>query len=380
MNNEFEVIIVGDGIAGSSLALQLLKLGIKDICILEKQKFPRIKACTGIITKPSYNLLKEIDIDVKDLDFVTKKDEDLQEIQFFDKTKYVCKIPNILDAYFPIAATRKDFDKYLYEFIKSKNINFKTEVNIKDIDFDNNVVNTNEENYKYKYLVFADGASGFSSKYSKIKNKSICLEGVFKKTGDKAFFNGYTGITKNGYTWLLETKEYCSIGFCDIYRKNINYKDLLVKFAKEIGYELDKKDIRGAFLPMDLSKNIIINKNVIMIGDAAGLNNPATMEGIYHALYSSKMAALSIKNNNIKGYKKSIKNLMIEQKYSRFVLTFFYKPFFQKIFFSLLSGRNKDLMVYLGDSLLVQRKYLLNPMGFIKALRDYRKEKNEKRL
>ena len=33
MNNEFEVIIVGGGIAGWSLALQLLKLGINTSCL-----------------------------------------------------------------------------------------------------------------------------------------------------------------------------------------------------------------------------------------------------------------------------------------------------------------------------------------------------------
>ena len=140
MNNEFEVIIVGGGISGSSLALQLLKQGITNICILEKQKFPRIKACTGIITKLSYDLLKEIDIDVKKLDFVTKKDKDLKEIEFFNQTKYIGKIPNILDAYFPTVATRKDFDKYLYEFLKSKNINIKENINIKSIEFNNNLI------------------------------------------------------------------------------------------------------------------------------------------------------------------------------------------------------------------------------------------------
>ena len=47
MKNKYKVIIIGAGPAGISTALNLKELGIKDILVIEKYKYPRYKCCAG---------------------------------------------------------------------------------------------------------------------------------------------------------------------------------------------------------------------------------------------------------------------------------------------------------------------------------------------
>jgi len=53
---EAKTIIVGGGPAGSSAALELIKAG-KEVIILDKAKFPRLKLCAGWVTPKVFRLL-----------------------------------------------------------------------------------------------------------------------------------------------------------------------------------------------------------------------------------------------------------------------------------------------------------------------------------
>ena len=49
MNKKYDVIIIGAGPAGISAALNLQKLGKKNILVIERYAFPRYKCCAGYI-------------------------------------------------------------------------------------------------------------------------------------------------------------------------------------------------------------------------------------------------------------------------------------------------------------------------------------------
>lgn len=50
MNKKYDVIIIGAGPAGISAALNLQKLGKKNVLVIERYAFPRYKCCAGYIT------------------------------------------------------------------------------------------------------------------------------------------------------------------------------------------------------------------------------------------------------------------------------------------------------------------------------------------
>lgn len=325
----YKTVIIGAGIAGINSAINLKKNGIDDICIIERLTFPRIKACTGILTPASYQLLKENEIDpIKDLNYIDINDE--TELELYYKDKFITGIEFNCPFYFPNEATRGCFDMYFYNKAKSNGIEIRESNKIHDIDLNKRVISVNDKNLSYETLIFADGTSGFSKKYSQLKEKYICIEAVFNKISDKPFYKVFLGITKGGYAWISNSRENCSIGFSDVYDININYLKILSEFAYKHGYDISNAKIRGAFIPMHLPKNFLLNDNTILTGDAAGLTNPFSMEGIYQALESGKQAALSIKEENILSYTSRIKSLVKEKKLFLFINNIFYNTILQK--------------------------------------------------
>ncbi len=58
MENEYDVIVIGSGPAGSSAARSLMQCGLKTL-ILEKEKLPRYKCCSGVLFGEAQELLKK---------------------------------------------------------------------------------------------------------------------------------------------------------------------------------------------------------------------------------------------------------------------------------------------------------------------------------
>jgi len=178
----------------------------------------------------------------------------------------------------------------------------------------------------------ADGFVGISSKYNiKPKTKQIGFEVKIKndkKLTPKVDLN--FGITRKGYAWIFQQEKYTTIGFTDLYDKNINYLELLKKFATKKGYNIEIKHIKGAFIPKKV-KNLCYDDHSIFIGDAAGLVDSITQEGLYYSLLSAKYAVLAIKENNIDSYKENMKNIIRELNMSRLISKLFYNNLVQKI-------------------------------------------------
>jgi len=61
----YDVIIVGAGPAGSSLAYLLQRKGVK-VLLLDKCQFPRDKPCGGGITYRAYSLLENLGMKLSD--------------------------------------------------------------------------------------------------------------------------------------------------------------------------------------------------------------------------------------------------------------------------------------------------------------------------
>lgn len=58
LNIKYDAIVIGAGPAGAICAYKLAKIG-KKVLLVEKQKLPRNKACTGIVTQEAMNIIKK---------------------------------------------------------------------------------------------------------------------------------------------------------------------------------------------------------------------------------------------------------------------------------------------------------------------------------
>ena len=115
---------------------------------------------------------------------------------------------------------------------------------------------------------------------------------------------------------------------------------------------------------------------LLLVGDAAGLADPVTAEGISYAIESGRYAADSIlnDNNNVgrinKNYETSIKKILKELKCAGILAYFIYGSPFLRSFVFKRYGR--DLSNLMTDVITGKVKYselLSTPINYLKLLR-----------
>lgn len=174
MKTDFDVIIIGGGIAGSTTAIQLSETKL-NILLIEKEEFPRNKICGGALSVDTVHQLRKLKLNTFE-EFENFDDKNLIEsfgISYqnnhkdfsLKKLKEKCYVIN-----------RNSFDNFLFEKVKSlKNIEVKE--NEKVLDFmlheDKISVISNKNSYSAKIIVGADGAYSVTArKLAKIMPKS----------------------------------------------------------------------------------------------------------------------------------------------------------------------------------------------------------------
>lgn len=180
-------------------------------------------------------------------------------------------------------------------------------------------------------MIFADGTSGYGSSLINRTNKNIALQAIFpssRSDGIEIHFN----VTKHGYAWISTYNGKTNVGITDIYKKNINYNELLKSFIEDNNLNCRDKDIRGAFTPIGIT-DPIINDNIYFVGDAVGACDPFTLSGLRYGINTGKLCAQAIKNNDNNIYIKYLKKLKIKFKLMYILQRIFYfKPILYMVF------------------------------------------------
>jgi flavin-dependent dehydrogenase len=350
----YDIIIVGAGIAGVSTAINLRKLS-KDlkILVIEKNKFPRNKLCAGYLTKKSVVLLKSLGININDIDYKLVKG---LSIIYKDK-KRICMHNHGL--YCQELVDRTILDYELFKKLKENNIDVIEKSYIKDVnEEEKNLILNGNNKYYYNNLVFADGELGYSNKYNNETKKYIALQVNFREQLTPKI-DMFFGITKKGYAWCAGSGEYINIGFCDIYDKNIDYIKKINDFVNKLGYEskLNKNRVKGFFVPFGIKKNRIIKSNIFLVGDAVGVVDPLTLAGISYALMSGEYVAKSIVQDNNKIYLKFLKKLELKFTILKILFNILYNPIFLFLFIRVGGRFFGNMLSFLLD------KFILNKEG-----------------
>lgn len=319
MKSHYHVIILGAGVSGLASFLFLKKNGIDDILVIDKNDRNIHKACSGILTERSIKLLDEIGINPSN--YIK-----WSGVNAYYNNQFSKSFPETIYAYQNSGLNRVSLDEEMFE--KCKQENMEIVENVKDIIIDEKHKLINFVNYDY--LIDARGFSVIANSY---KKKII---GIEAKINDPKF--NENKITPNihlfddlkGYGWVVSYNHELTIGFTNLYSKNIDLKSRLTEFALQNGINLNdyEVDIRAGFVPIKpLDK--LYKQNTLYIGDRAGLNDPLTQEGICYALLSSKLAAITIKNEDLKYYQNSMRPFISSLKKANSYRKLFFKKSIQ---------------------------------------------------
>lgn len=317
MNKKYKVLIIGAGPSGIATALNLLDLGMKDILVIEKYKFPRYKCCAGYITTKTKKEYERLGLSFNKINYSL-----ILNFNIFYKTKLKQNIKNkflFTNKYID----RVELDDNFYKLAKRKKINIIENCYIKSCDINNNYITlSNHKKVYYENLVFADGNNSYGNKYQKINKKNIAMQLTFP-SNKKEEIQIHFGISKRGYGWVSSGKGFTNIGLTDLFNNKINYKDEFQKFLNKLNIESDMTTVRGTYTPIGIKKPIV-NSNVYFVGDAVGDCDPLTLSGIKYALFTAKYLAKAIKEKNNQIYIKYINNLKIKFIFMKMLSKVFY--------------------------------------------------------
>ena len=320
----YDLAIVGGGLAGLSLSIQIAKAGYK-VILFEKEQYPFHRVCGEYISLESWDFLQSLGLDLRSLN-----------VSQIKKLSVSAKNGNSFEQELPLGGfgiSRYKLDHSLAQVAKQSGVILFEQTRVNEINFSNDEFNIQSTigNFKSKVTVGCFGKrSNLDVKWKRPfvlakKNKLNNYIGVkyhirYNFPEDLIalhnFKKGYCGISK------IENEQYC---FCyltvadNLQNSGNDIKKMEQKILsanphlKKIFDECEmlwKEPVVISQISFD--KKNLIEDHVLMIGDAAGMITPLCGNGMSMALNASKIAAGQIPEF-LKG---TISRELMEQNYS----------------------------------------------------------------
>ena len=317
-----DVVIIGGGPAGTAAGTVLQRKGYKT-CIIDTQFFPRKKLCAGVLTAKSIKLLQNI---FKDLDLENLSIKHIHKITLL-YNRITLGEYTVNNAYSVI--DRVEFDNALLQYYKKiGGMTYEGQQNY-IIDYDKNRIRLSDgKEISYRFLIGADGINSKVRSYVSHSWRAsvLCFEGFIPNTSKEDTIKINFGGVLGGYSWRIPGKDRIGVGLGEFYIRGMKrgpkkYR----KLFQDQGVN-DLQDIKGAFVSFGNFVKKPIKNNILLVGDAAGLIDAMTGEGIFFAIESGKQAALAIKDclekeiplaNYIKRMKKIHKKIKEQSIYNK---------------------------------------------------------------
>lgn len=290
-----DVIVVGGGPAGSSAAYMLAKQGL-NVLVLEKQKMPRYKTCGGGV---NIRAARYIPFSIEPV---------IEKVIHKYRFTYRGEKPFEKESHEPLTymTQRMHLDHFLLEQARNQGAHILEEVSIRKIDENNDsivVEDARGQKYCSLLLIGADGANSIISRKLQLDDgiqQEIALESeialpheVMSKWNDLIELDLFS--ISCGYGWIFPKQDHISIGvggpqqfIKQIRAYNTTY------LRKNNVSEYPKIRFSGHTLPVRKGASPLVKGRALLVGDAAGLLEPFTGEGIGYAVRSGQLAALAV--------------------------------------------------------------------------------------
>ena len=298
---QYDVIVLGGGPAGSNFAYQSAKLGFSTL-LIEKRPFAHYKCCAGAIPRELFEryLLPTniIERDVKGLLLVSPEQEQVKID--YDKvmgaTTYRVELDKWLEKRAEDAGTRILFER------RAKSIKFSddgVEVKLSDSQTLRSKVlvgasGTDQGLYQQLGIQRPDLAIGLQIELSMEPNE------IENMIGNRLEFYIDQHYAREGYLWIFPKNEGVSVGLVDSLKSGtrrasleafINGHPIASKKLKKARPRLfEGRYFHSAMIPNGPLKRTF-GERYLLVGDAAGLVEPTTWQGIYYAMRSGDLAS-----------------------------------------------------------------------------------------
>jgi geranylgeranyl reductase family protein len=296
---EFDVIVVGAGPAGGSAALRLASTGCR-VLLLEKEKLPRYKACGGALVGRALAVLP---FPAQELGGVFERRVSCLRLTLD------LGAPLTVEHRSPVLALamRSLLDDAIVRRAVAAGAVLREGVAVQAVlELKNQVrCETTAGSFAASYLIGADGVTGVVASFIRpyeVPRGGVALEGELSLKED-ARLDDYVAradfdfnVLPRGYGWVFPKADHLSVGVFTLHERLPQVKRHFDSYLERKGLAAStaRLSVRGHMIPIAPRRAPLHSTRILLAGDAAGLADPLTGEGISYALRSGHMAAEAV--------------------------------------------------------------------------------------
>jgi menaquinone-9 beta-reductase len=376
----FDIAIIGAGPAGSSAAIACARKGYS-VALLDKEQFPREKLCGDFLNPICWPMLRELEVE---REVLARSHEKVTTFRFssFSGEEAEVPLPNSEDeTLFGLGVRRFDLDHGLLKKSESEGATLFQECKLVDLEreargwllrFDRGGV---IEELPATVLIGADGRNSWvghrlgMTASAAMQGRAIgfqlrlkCSNRVAGKVEIHLFPGGYAGVVGIGDNTL----NLCLAVDKARFQQHRSLDRLLQSCLssnpnlESILHRSEPVDEARSVYPVYFPPRRSYGDRVLLVGDAARVNEPVTGEGIYFALKSGELAARTIDQafhksdfsaHQLFSYERECRSIFrIRQGINALVRWLIYRPALLSPLIRL-SGRRRGLLDSLVDTI-----------------------------
>lgn len=303
----FDVVVIGAGPCGTSAAVTAADAGLSTL-LVDRSDFPRDKLCGGLFTGRSVRLLRDIHRLAPDDPALFRP---CRTMRFVAGTR---ELAHMDDAPVMYLTMRRALDAHLLAHARQRGVTLTTGHGLQQLHPERKQVDLNcGESIGYRVLIGADGVNSAVAKtlFARAFDPATIGFGLEVEVPPAAHATppgphlgpGPDGspcpetvevdfdAAAWGYGWAFPKAHGTTIGVGGIQSHNTNPKADLADYLARHGIHDPGARIKGQFLPFGDYRRRPGRAGVLLAGDAAGLVDPITGEGIALAMDSGRLAA-----------------------------------------------------------------------------------------
>ena len=289
--DRFNVIVIGAGPAGASAAYVAARAGLR-VALIDRKTFPREKLCGGLITGRARRHYAEI--------FGHEMPFDPQDRKTTVDFRYRGQpVGLIKDAPALCATMRWDMDAMLCGHAMAAGAQDFTGQAVAEIDCDARRVTLKDgATLQYEVLIGADGVNSqvaralFGQPFDRQRiGFGLEIEARGAHLNPAGPIRIDLAAAQWGYGWVFPKRCSTTVGVGGLLSENADMKQAMSAYCEMLGIDAANLHVKGQFLPFGDFRKMPGQGAVLLAGDAAGLVDPITGEGIGYAMQSGQLAA-----------------------------------------------------------------------------------------